>query len=332
MDNTVLNRHCEQSEAISPLSTAKWIASSQAPRNDNNNLTLEVYEDLNKKAENAVDGIEILVEMSKKGKIDPWNIDIADVTDKYLQQLLEIKTNNLKLTGRTLFFAAVLLRLKSDILEGININEDNGFQEHGFLEDLDNAFDDDIESINMNNVISLDDVLERRTSVRLNRERIVTLDDLIKQLEFYEKIDKRLALQNKNSRALRRAKSYEKFTAEDIINMAHDEYIDNGIKVLQSVLERIFLTDKRASLSDLHETGMDKVSIYIALLFLSASTDIDLIQDEFYSELYVIPEEEKLVSHEKSLQVNDLKHSRKKKSDLRVLTPASQTSNQAEAF
>lgn len=293
-------------------------------------LTLEVYEDINKKAENAVDGIEILVEMSKKGKIDPWNIDIADVTDKYLQHLINIKTNNLKLTGRTLFFAAVLLRLKSDILEGINLNDDSAFHENEFLEELDNTFDEDIESINRNNVISLDDVLERRTSVRLNRERIVTLDDLIKQLEFYEKIDKRLALQNKNSRVLRRAKSYEQFTAEDIINMAHDEYIDNGIKVLQAVLERIFLTDKKASLSDLHETGMDKVSIYIALLFLSASTDIDLVQDEFYSELYVIPEEEKSVSPEISLQVNDLKRSRNTKSDLKTYTLTSQVSNEME--
>jgi len=259
-------------------------------KQQNVELSLEIYEDIEKKAESTVDGIEILVEMSKKGKIDPWNIDIADVTDKYLQKLVEIKSNNLKLTGRTLFFAAVLLRLKSDILEGININEENPFEEQDFLDDNDFNFDEDLENINKNNIISLDDVLERRTSIRLNRERIVTLEDLIKQLEFYEKIDKRLALQNKNSRVSRRTRSYEKFTPEDIINMAHDEYIDNSIKVLQNMLERIFLTDKKASLSDLSKTGMDRVSVYIALLFLSASTSIDLVQDEFYSELYVIEE------------------------------------------
>ena len=28
------------------------------------------------------EGIEILVQMAKSGKIDPWNIDIVDVTDK----------------------------------------------------------------------------------------------------------------------------------------------------------------------------------------------------------------------------------------------------------
>jgi len=253
-------------------------------------LSLEVFETSDKIAEKTVDGIEILVEMAKNGKIDPWNIDISDVTDKYLQKLVEIKANNLKFTGRTLFFAAVLLRLKSDVLEGISIEEPQDFQDDNFFEDMDSLIDEDYEPINRNNVISLDDVLERRTSIRLHRERILTLDDLIKQLQFYEKIDKRLALQNKNSRAQRRARSYEKFTPEDIISMAHDEYIEDSVKALQVVLERIFLTDKRASFADFKETGMDKVSIYIALLFLSASTDIDLVQDEFYSDIYVVSE------------------------------------------
>lgn len=248
-------------------------------------FTLEVYKDREHK-QNPVDGIEILVEMAKKGKIDPWNIDIADVTDKYLQQLTEIKTNNLKFTGRTLFFAAVLLRLKSDILEGISFEEEEFLPEQEIFDE----FDDDFESINTSNVISLDEVLERRTAVRLHRGRTVTLEDLIKQLEFYEKLDKKLALQSKHNRAARRAKSYEKFTPEDIINMAHDEYIETSIKVLQIALEKIFLTDKKVGLTELKETGMDTISIYIALLFLSASSDIDLVQDEFYSELYVVPE------------------------------------------
>ena len=33
---------------------------------------------------------------------------------------------------------------------------------------------------------------------------------------------------------------------------------------------------------------MDKISAYIALLFLTAETDYELKQDEFYSDLYVV--------------------------------------------
>jgi len=234
--------------------------------------------------ENEVDGIEILVEMSQSGKIDPWNIDIADVTDKYLQKLVEMKAYNLKLTGRTLFFAALLLRLKSDILEGIKPLEERELEESEFFEEIDS----DTDNIDLSNVISLDDVLERRTSVRLHRERVVTLEDLIKQLEFYEKLDKKLALKNKQRKFARRAHSYEKFTAEDIINMAHDEYIDKSITALQGMLEKLFKTDDRIEMSELQKTGMDKVSVYIALLFLASRSRIDLVQDEFYSDIYVV--------------------------------------------
>ena len=67
------------------------------------------------------EGIGILVDMAKAGKIDPWNIDIVDVTDKYLAHMVEMKSQNLRVTGRTFLFAAILLKLKSNVLEGIDI-------------------------------------------------------------------------------------------------------------------------------------------------------------------------------------------------------------------
>ena len=71
--------------------------------------------------EAEVDGIEILVNMARQGKIDPWNVDIVEVTDKYLMHLFQSKAQNLRLTGRTLLFAAILLKLKSNVLEGLDV-------------------------------------------------------------------------------------------------------------------------------------------------------------------------------------------------------------------
>lgn len=238
--------------------------------------------------EKQPDGIEILVDMAKTGKIEPWNIDIVDVTDKYLQQLVEMKSNNLKFTGRTLFFAAVLLRLKSDILEGIDPLSEMDESEFDACEDADIDFNSD--PINLNNVISLEDALARRSSVRLNRQRMVTLKDLIKQLEFYEKIDKKRSLINAQERVKRRARSYADFTPDDILEMAHEEYIEEGIDNLHNILLRLFETNERVELSELNETGMDKISVYITLLFLAAKSRIDLVQEEFYSDLYIVQE------------------------------------------
>lgn len=236
----------------------------------------------------TADGIEILVDMAKTSKIDPWNIDIVDVTDKYLHELVEMKSNNLRLTGRTLLFAAVLLRLKSDILEGIDPLAE---EQDEFIDDFDQDYDNpdyDYDDLNSNNVISIDEVLERRTSVRLNRKRVVTLKDLIKQLEFYEEIERKRSLKNAHERAKRRARSYANFTPEDIIDLAHDEYIEDGVERLHSILTKLFESEEKVELSEISETGMDKISTYIALLFLSARSRIDLVQDEFYSDLYIV--------------------------------------------
>ena len=236
------------------------------------------------------DGIEILVNMAKHGKVDPWNIDIVDITDKYLAQLFKMKAQNLRLTGRTLLFAAVLLKLKSNILEGIDVCDFDNQSEEDFdyTDDYDEFGQSEQEYINTNNVVSLEEVLERRTSVKLNRSRVVTLKDLIRQLQFYEEMERKRSLKNAHERAKRRVRSYARLSADDIINLAHDEYIENGVMKLKENLARIFEHEEKIELRTLTLLGMDKISAYISLLFLTAESDYDLMQDEFYGDLYVV--------------------------------------------
>lgn len=238
---------------------------------------------------NAKDGIEILVNMAKRNELDPWNVNIVDVTDRYLHHLVELKQNNLRLTGRTLLFAAILLRLKSDVLEGIDplMLEEDAIAE--FDEDYDDPDFYDMEHLATRaNIIPIDEALERRTSVKLNRKRVVTLKDLIKQLEFYEELERKRSLKNAHERAKRRVRSYANLTPQDIINLAHDEYIEDSVKRLYCLLERLFESSEKINLTELATAGMDRISTYIALLFLSADGRVDLVQDEFYSDLYVV--------------------------------------------
>lgn len=246
-----------------------------------------IFEMYASQKQDTADGIEIIVNMAKKQDIDPWNIDIVKLTDKYLQQIVELKQNNLRLTGRTLFFAALLLRLKSDILEGVDSFEEEGQLMQEFEDDYDNPDFYEEDYTNTRNVVSLDNALERRTSVKLNRKRVVTLKDLIKQLEFYEELERKRSLKNAHERAKRRVRSYANLTPEDIINLAHDEYIEDSVDRLHNILVKLFETEEKVELSELQSTGMDKISTYIALLFLSAKERIDLVQEKFYSDLYI---------------------------------------------
>ena len=59
--------------------------------------------------------VEILVRLAESGEIDPWNIDIVEVTDRFLSELDRIQKLDLRISGRTLFFASTLLRILQKI-------------------------------------------------------------------------------------------------------------------------------------------------------------------------------------------------------------------------
>ena len=241
---------------------------------------------LTKDGKTKSEGIGILVDMAKAGKIDPWNIDIVDVTDKYLAHLFEMKAQNLRATGKTFLFASILLRLKSNVLEGNDIFD---FEDEN-QDDYELTDDEIIDNYEppTNNVISFNEVLQRRTSVKINRNRTVTLKDLIRQLEFYEMLEKKQSLKQAHERAKRRVRNYANLSAEDIVNLAHEEFIENSVQAIQAKLEKIFNKEEKVELHELVSIGMSKVTAFIALLFLTAEGKCDLEQDEFYSDLYVV--------------------------------------------
>ena len=256
-----------------------------------NGEDLGIYEGLSSRDRN--DGIGILVEMAKSGKIDPWNIDIVDVTEKYFQKMIEMKSLNLKVASRTFLFASILVRLQSNVLKDLTLEEfqDNDepemiYDENGLpIED----YYEEPDFIPTNNIVRWDEALKRRTSIRMNRNRTVTLKDLIKQLEFYEKIEARANLKDAQQRARRRVRDFSRMTTHDIINnMSGDALIEEAVLKLKDNIEQIFQNKEKIELSDLYILGMDRVTSYMALLFLSRDSDYDLEQKEFYSDLFVV--------------------------------------------
>lgn len=242
-----------------------------------------------------VDTIEILVDLARGGKIDPWNIDIVDLYDKYMERLSQLNIKNLKSVGRALLFTSILLRLKSNVIEGLSL-EDLEPQENELFDDDTFEADYEVEQLQLpsSNVISFDEVLQRRTSVRLNRNRNVTLKDLIRHLEFYEQLEKKQSLKNALERQKRRVRDYSKLKAKDILNLAHDEYIETVVEKMRQNLEQIFKKEEKIELRELTLLGFDKSSAYIAVLFLMVKNTVDIIQEDFYGKLYVTKAQKQL--------------------------------------
>ena len=232
------------------------------------------------------DAIEIILDLVKMGKIDPWNIDIVDLYDKYIERVKLMKQDNLRCVGKALLFSSTLLKIKSDILQGITVN-DFAVEPLDYFEDDEGAVDDYEQlQIPSNNVVSFDEVLQRRTSVRLNRKRNVTLKDLIRHIQFYEELEQKYAIKAALDRKERRVRSFSRLKAEQIKQMAHEEYVEEIVERMRQNLNELLTHEERIELRELFLLGFDKSSAYIALLFLAREEEFDILQEEFYGKLY----------------------------------------------
>ena len=238
------------------------------------------FEGITKNERGEFNGIDVLVAMARQGKIDPWAVDIVEVADMFSAHLFQSKAQNLRYSSRVILYAALLLKMKADILDGMDITEIIP-QDAPEVDGWDDGFmPDDEMYIPTNNVASFEDVLQRRTSVRLNRNRVVTLRDLVRQLEFYAQMDKKAEIESAKKRAqqARRSRDLSRLTPADMVNLAHEEDYKLGASILRNNLTEILNREDRIELNELTLLGMDRITAYISLLFLVTEGEYTLNQ------------------------------------------------------
>lgn len=227
-------------------------------------------------------GIDILVDLAKSGQIDPWHIDVVEVTDKYLLTLDVTKETDLRLSGRALFYAAVLLRLKSEAMDE---------EEQALLDgdDVDYEVDEENDTLVVRPALNvLDRAIARRTSAKQKRVRPTTLVELIAELQRLEEMEREGALQVDN--ALRRRVTPEE-NRQTVINMTHEEDVEGDIDRLSLLLSEWLTGTGTLTLSGVLSHCPDTRGAFLALLFLDSRGKITLHQDEFYQEVMIIPED-----------------------------------------
>lgn len=65
----------------------------------------------------------IIMELIRSEEMDPWDIDISLLTKKFVDALKEMKELNLRVSGKIILAAAILLRIKSTRLLGADLME-----------------------------------------------------------------------------------------------------------------------------------------------------------------------------------------------------------------
>jgi segregation and condensation protein A len=254
----------------------------------------------------ASHAIDTLIEMAHQGEINPWDVSVIDVIDRFLQDLgilnsldLSFQQQNLPRSGQAFLWASMLVRYKADSLHNLEQEPEEVLPEA----ELEEWPDGQITRLPRD----LENRLRRRTAVPPLQRRRVTLAELIDQIEA---IAVEIEKSEQKPKRVKRARPQSRREALQIITeLAHQE----NLTELASQLEQFLQTRLPEILPDLpHRSWVDldtllrcwhhhldpqqtvnqpntkdKVGIFWALLLLSSQSKVSLSQEEFYQDLHI---------------------------------------------
>lgn len=245
-------------------------------------------------------GIEFLVKLAETGEIDPKCVDVIEVTDRFLHAIAAAPKENLRQSGKILFHASVLLRMKAEALLAERVESIDGSGDD-FLD-----FGDDGVAVfdggkpRQITFEMLEKALVRRANNRQNRQRKVTLDQLVHALKEAERIE-RARRERKPKARIQLAGYQEVRDVDDILDLAHDENIEVIIERAERIFQELVPGDCLALVGLVRKLGgkADWVDAFLAALFLSNAGKIKLEQHEFYGPLLLI----KMAAEAKALEL-----------------------------
>ncbi|WP_319506385.1 ScpA family protein [uncultured Methanolobus sp.] len=213
--------------------------------------------------------VEILMNLAKDGAINPWDIDLVNVTDMFLERIEVMQMMDLRISGRTLLYAAILLRMKST---GIVMEEEE--------DDCFEMMDDELD------FYEVDEYPVPKLPIRRRATRPVTLHELIVELRKAEKVETR----RKDRSVYRKLEERSLVTTDDVLGIAHEEDILGRVRDMAAMLEECFNDHEFVPLSDLMtDDRSENIMTYVSLLFLATEKQVWLTQEELFGELYVYP-------------------------------------------
>jgi segregation and condensation protein A len=261
----------------------------------------------------AQSAIAFLIDLAEQGEIDPWDVKVIEVIDRFLKTL---KTEPIALpesgrspyeaslseSGKAFLYASMLVLLKADTLVRAEMDEQQAALEaDAFFEEGD---DFDIMPLPRN----LEQHLHRRAIAPPPERRQVTLNELIEQLETIAAV---ISDQPPRTRARRARPVPKRHAVRAITQLAHQENLSEIAEALEGFLDQYWDTlEEQLSWLNFEELlvewpkykpDMDnhvaetpeaaakheRVGVFWGLLYLSAQSKVELSQQEFYQELWV---------------------------------------------
>jgi segregation and condensation protein A len=181
----------------------------------------------------AQEAIALLIDLAQRGEINPWDVQVIEVIDRYLSELaLGNETEpgrrdaDLSQSGQAFLWASMLVLLKADTLGRLEESEDLGLTDED--EELDVGGQTRLP-------LHLERHLRRRAAAPPPKKRPVTLQELIDQLQQMaaQLGEDPIRSRSKPPRSVSRTQA-----AKAIAHLAHDENLTEIATRLEVFLSR----------------------------------------------------------------------------------------------
>ncbi|WP_299416112.1 segregation/condensation protein A [Acaryochloris sp. IP29b_bin.148] len=227
----------------------------------------------------AQNAISMLIDLAQRGEIDPWDVQVIDVFDRFLSHLSYQDSQELSDSGQAFLYASMLVLLKAETLGELTTEPEEP-------EDMELFLFDDAEAESNGLPSPLEKCLLRRPTARPPQRRRVTLNELINQLELMAVAVERQG-QRPRVRKVRRASKAKSMKA--IAQLAHQENLSEVAEQLEEIFARLDPNQDWLDFEELLTFMNDRVGVFWALLLLCAQSKVELDQQEFYMDLRLKP-------------------------------------------
>ncbi len=216
----------------------------------------------------------IILELIKSEQMNPWDVDVSLLTQKYLETVKKLQETNFFLSGKILLASAMLVKIKSQKLVDEDILNFDSILFH--QEDQFDALDDFAEFKERQKF----DAPGLGIRTPQSRKRRVSVKDLITALERALEVNKRRVLRHNALWSFNKPEIPEKKI--DMVELIASIY--DKIKSFFSRKEKV--TYSRL-LPEGNPTKKDKILTLYPLLYLENDNKVNLVQNEHFGEIEV---------------------------------------------
>ena len=220
----------------------------------------------------------LIYELVSSEKMDPWDIDVSLLSAKFLEKLKKFKEMDLKISGKVLLAAAILLRVKSYRFMEEDISALDSLIASANDPEPDELFEDLVD-YEGSGAINLEDKPSIYPRTPQPRKRKVSVYDLVNALEKALHVYKRRPPKIKEKVKMRapERKRDISLVIKEVYKKITNHFIDLGKKAPKLTFNLL--------VNDTQETKEDKLFTFIPLLHLDHQRKVELFQKAHFGDI-----------------------------------------------